>query len=231
MANPETKVIKVWSRNGKDSVDVLYKLNDDGETYSQSVVSSGGGSEAATIADGADVAQGTTTDAPASTTVVQTIAASNVIKLLKGLLNFFIVLSKGAGNTDSTTLRVVTAADGPLNTTQAAILTKLGAVGLLPDLATGAKSLTLTMSTGTGSVPIPDTAHLVGIKPVSTTMRVGLEATEADGTKTGAAVANDLKKGVPVDNGSYTWFNVGLGVSRTLYVAGGTSDVCEVVVM
>ena len=99
------------------------------------------------------------------------------------------------------------------------------------DLKLGTKSVTLMMSTGTGSVPIPDTAHLVGVKPVSTTMRVGLEAPEADGTKTGAAASTDLKKGYPVYSGVYTWFNIGLGASRTLYVLGGTSDVIEVVVM
>jgi hypothetical protein len=100
------------------------------------------------------------------------------------------------------------------------------------DLIVGAKSLTLTLSLGAGSVPIPDTARIVGVCPVSSTaIRVGLEAPEADGTKTGTASATDLKKGVPVLSSAYTWFNVAQGISRTFYVKGGTSDVVEVVVM
>lgn len=78
------------------------------------VVAGGGG--AVTVADGADATQGLTTATPVSTTAAQTAAASTVMALLKGLINFFISLSKGAGATDATTLRVVTANDGPLNT-------------------------------------------------------------------------------------------------------------------
>lgn len=108
----------------------------------------------------------------------------------------------------------------------------IGKVRITPDLKIGAKSLALTMSTGTGSVPIPDTATIVGVSPVSSTaIRVGLEATEANGTATGAAAASALKKGIPVLAAVYTWFNIGLGTSRTLYVSGGASDVVEVVVM
>jgi len=102
----------------------------------------------------------------------------------------------------------------------------------LPDLKLGAKSITLTMSSGTGSVAIPDTATCIGVKPSSTTMRVGLEApATSDGTHTGAAALTDLAKGCPVDSGQYTWFYLGVGASRTLYVAGGSTDVIEVVVM
>ena len=73
-----------------------------------------------------------------------------------------------------------------------------GSVELRSDLRIGAKSVTLTMSTGTGSVYIPAELSIVGVKPVSTdVMRVGLEAPEAKGTKTGAAAEADLKKGVP----------------------------------
>lgn len=102
----------------------------------------------------------------------------------------------------------------------------------LCDLALGAKSLALTMSSGTGSAPVPDSAHIVGVKPVSsTTMRVGFEAPEADGAATGAAATADFKKGVPVDAAEWTWFNIGTGASRTLYVKGGASDVIEVCYM
>jgi hypothetical protein len=98
-----------------------------------------------------------------------------------------------------------------------------------PDLATGAKSLALTLSSGVGSAPIPDTAHIVGVNPVSsTTIRVGLEAPEANGAATGNAVTADFKKGVPVDATVWTWFNLGVGISRVLYLKGGTSDVVEV---
>jgi hypothetical protein len=102
-------------------------------------------------------------------------------------------------------------------------------VGLIADLALGAKSITLTLSSGVGQVPIPDTAKIVGVCPVSsTTIRVGLEAPEADGTATGTAVASDLKKGFGVTAAVFTYFNVGTGVSRVLYLKGGASDVVEV---
>lgn len=108
----------------------------------------------------------------------------------------------------------------------------IGTVLNTPDLALGAKSLALTLSGGTGSVPIPDTAHIVGVKPVSSTaIRVGLEAPEADGSKTGNAADSDLKKGVPVDAAVWTWFLINTGTNRTLYVKGGASDVLEVVVL
>lgn len=107
-----------------------------------------------------------------------------------------------------------------------------GYVSLTADLALNTKSLTLTLSSGVGSVPIPDTAKIVGVKPLaSTTVRIGLEAPEADGTATGTAVAADLKKGCPCDVSVVTWFNIGLGTGRVLYLKGGTSDVIEVVVM
>lgn len=51
--------------------DVPYKLHDNGDgTYSLPVSSSGGGGGAVTVADGADVAQGTTTDASSASTVI-----------------------------------------------------------------------------------------------------------------------------------------------------------------
>jgi len=107
-----------------------------------------------------------------------------------------------------------------------------GFVSLTPDLTLEAKSLALTLSSGVGSVPIPDTATIIGIKPLnSTSVRVGLEAPEADGTATGTASATDLKKGCPCDVSVFTWFNIGVGKSRTLYFKGGATDVIEVVVM
>lgn len=100
------------------------------------------------------------------------------------------------------------------------------------DLRLGAKSLALTLSAGVGSVALPDSALVVGVKPaVSATVRIGLEAPEADGTKTGNAALTDLKKGLPVDAGVWTWCNIGQGAGRTLYFKGGASDVIEVAVM
>lgn len=107
----------------------------------------------------------------------------------------------------------------------------IGKVDLTPDLVVGTKSLLLTMSTGAGQAPIPNTAKIIGVKPTSTTMRVGFEALEANGTATGTALAADFKKGCPVDSGQYTWFNVGTGTDRVLYVIGGTSDTIEIVYM
>lgn len=108
----------------------------------------------------------------------------------------------------------------------------IGQVSLENDLELNAKSLTLTLSSGVGSVPIPDAAKIVGVKALSSTsIRVGLEAPEADGAATGTAVAGDLKKGVPVDAAVWTWFGLIDGASRILYVKGGASDVLEVVVM
>jgi hypothetical protein len=108
----------------------------------------------------------------------------------------------------------------------------IGQVDIGPDLALGAKSLALTLSSGAGSAPLPDTAKLVGVKPVSSTsIRVGLEAPEADGAVTGTAVAADFKKGVPVDAATWTWFAIGTGTNRTLSVKGGTSDVVEICYM
>lgn len=102
---------------------------------------------------------------------------------------------------------------------------------LIPDLVTGAKSLALTLAAGVGSAPIPSTAHIVGVKPVSsTTMRIGLEAPEVDGTASGTATAADFKKGIPVDVAVYTWFTLGPS-AQTLYVKGDATDVIEVCFM
>jgi hypothetical protein len=100
------------------------------------------------------------------------------------------------------------------------------------DLTLYAKSLTFTLSGGLGSVLVDDNAHLMGFQPVSsTTMRVGWEAPEADGTKTLSAVASDFKKGFPLPAAQYTYVKIGKGTSRTLYLKGGTSDVIEILYM
>ena len=97
------------------------------------------------------------------------------------------------------------------------------------DLNLGAKSITLTLAAGVGSVPIPDSAKICGVLPVSTTMRFGLEAPEADGTATGNATAANLKKGLPAGSDGYLWFRLPATTGRILYVKGGAADVTEVV--
>jgi hypothetical protein len=52
-----------------------------------------GGGGASTIADGADIALGTTTDTPASSTVAETATARTGISLLKGIKNVLLLLS------------------------------------------------------------------------------------------------------------------------------------------
>lgn len=105
-------------------------------------------------------------------------------------------------------------------------------VQLVNDISLVAKSLALTMSTGVGSVPIPDEAKFVGVNPATgSVIRVGLEAPEADGAKTGAAALTDLKKGIPVTAVEWTWFNLPSGINRVLHVKGGATDVVEVAVM
>lgn len=89
-----------------------------------SLISAGGSSGgAATIADGSDVTQGALADAAVSTD-----AAGSVSGKLRGLVKLIAAFSKNAGTTDATTLRVITANDGPLNTnlgttTDAAVVT------------------------------------------------------------------------------------------------------------
>lgn len=105
-------------------------------------------------------------------------------------------------------------------------------VELVPDLMESAKSVTLTLAEGVGTVAIPDDCHIVGVKPTSSTaVRVGMIATEAAGTATGAAALTDLKKGCPVEAAVWTWFEIGRGTGRTLYVRGGTSDEVAVAVL
>jgi hypothetical protein len=163
MPLPATKTVKVYtnSRTGTpDHVDVLYKRNPDGLTYSESVA----------------------TDVSIPELVIPDVT--------------------------------------------------LNGLNMNPELALGAKTVTLTLSTGVGSVAIPDTANRVGVKPVvSTAVRIGLEAPEASGTATGDAIAAALKKGLPVATTVWTWFNISDGTDRVLYLKGGTSDVVDVAVM
>lgn len=65
----------------------------------------GGGAVASTIANGSDVAEGTTTDSPASTSVAQSATASTGITLWKGIVNLLILiynlLTTGIKTTDA----------------------------------------------------------------------------------------------------------------------------------
>ena len=92
--------------------------------------------------------------------------------------------------------------------------------------------LLLTLSSGTGSAVIPDDARQVWVRPgTGAACRVGLEAPEADGSKTGNAALTDLKKGVPVEAVTWTKFLLPLYPTKTLYVKGGASDTIEIVFM
>jgi hypothetical protein len=100
------------------------------------------------------------------------------------------------------------------------------------NLQLGAKSLALTLSSGVGSCPIPDGTKEVWIKPsASAACRVGLEAPEADGAKTGNAALSDLKKGIPVDDSVWTKFIVSPEINKTLYVKGASAGVLEIVMV
>lgn len=100
------------------------------------------------------------------------------------------------------------------------------------DLVLGAKSLALTLAAGVGSCPIPDEATYVWVNPATGAVcRVGLEAPEADGAKSGDAALTDLKKGIPVTAVTWTKFTLPLGSGRVLYVKGGATDVIEIVVI
>lgn len=69
-------------------------------------------------------------------------------------------------------------------------------VNLKQDLILGAKSLALTLSSGAGSVPIPDTCQIVGVKPVSSvSIRVGMEAPEAGGGSVAARCFLLIRRG------------------------------------
>lgn len=99
------------------------------------------------------------------------------------------------------------------------------------DLQLGAQSLTLTLAgDGTASAPIPDDDTLVGVY-TSNDMRLGLEAPEADGTATGAAVAGDFNKGIPAITGQWTWYKIGTGTSRRVYFLGTAAHTVKVVTM
>lgn len=103
------------------------------------------------------------------------------------------------------------------------------APGLLP----GVKSITLTLSTGAGSVPLDAGVTRVGIYPAASAAgRIGLgEAPVAIGTKTGTAASSDLTLGMPLVDQTWQWFDVSLQATTTLYFIGATSGVFTVVEM
>lgn len=76
------------------------------------------------IADGGNVAQGAVADAVVAAGATGTISAK--LRAISRDVGTTAALSKNSGTTDATTLRVVTASDGPLNTNIAALLARTG---------------------------------------------------------------------------------------------------------
>lgn len=105
--------------------------------------------------------------------------------------------------------------------------------GDYPGLVPGVKSITLTLSTGAGSVPLNAATKLVGIYPAAAAAgRIGLgEAPVAIGTKTGTAASSDLTLGMPLVDSTWHWYDVALVADTTLYFIGATSGVFTVVVV
>jgi hypothetical protein len=97
MTDPVKEKVSLWNRKGNHSTAVLYEEVEPGG-FAQHVIThpAEGGEEThdptATIADGADVAQGTTTDTPVSATVVQDATPKTGIGLWKGLVNIGIAI-------------------------------------------------------------------------------------------------------------------------------------------
>jgi hypothetical protein len=142
------KKLHMHGENGVGSIDQGYVSTDQGKTFSQMV----------SVENDVSPTDGSVIDAPVSTTVAQTIASATKVGLLKGLVNlciliyaFLIGASKGAGVTDSTTLRVVTANDGPLNTTITAIFNLLTA-GIKTSDNGPSQTITRTITAGNSTM-------------------------------------------------------------------------------
>jgi hypothetical protein len=81
-----------------------------------------------------------------------------------------------------------------------------------------AKSLLLTLSSGVGSVAVPDSAKMARVRaPSSATVRVGTAAPEAQGTATGNAALTDLKLGITVPLDENLWIELPPGTNRHFY--------------
>ena len=103
----------------------------------------------------------------------------------------------------------------------------------VPGLVQGTKSITLTLSTGAGSVPLRVDASRVGIYPAASAAgRIGLGAAPAAiGTKTGDAIETDLTLGMPLVDSVWQWFDLSLTDTTTLYFIGAAAGVFTVVVV
>jgi hypothetical protein len=99
-------------------------------------------------------------------------------------------------------------------------------VSLLPELALNTSNLTLVLTGSKASAPILDNSTRVGLYVNSgSTVRVGFEQPDlTTGSSSGSgASSSDFKKGYPLTAGSLTWFNIGRGVSRSLFFQSGSS--------
>jgi len=94
------------------------------------------------------------------------------------------------------------------------------------DLAAGAAHGQFTLDgAGAAVIPIADNVIMIGVNPENGfPARVGLEAPEAE-------AAGSFKKGVPVKykDSEPTWFTVGAGTTRSLYVLGTAAKKVDVV--
>ena len=110
--------------------------------------------------------------------------------------------------------------------------TKGGYLDLRPDLKLGARSVVLQLTTGSGSVSIPEDASIVGVKPWGTeSIRCGLELPSPDnGPLSGNLSVDDLKNGFPLDPDIWTYFNIGPDENRTLYFIGDNGHYVSIVV-
>jgi len=102
-----------------------------------------------------------------------------------------------------------------------------------PGLTEKSKSITLTLSSGAGSLVLPVDTTRIGIYPAaSADGRCGLGTVPvAIGAKTGAAASSDLTLGMPLVNTTWHWFDVALRADTTLSFIGAASGVFTIVVV
>jgi hypothetical protein len=93
-------------------------------------------------------------------------------------------------------------------------------------IATGAKSVNLTLSASAGQAAIADSTRILSLFTTASAVRFGFEVpANSSGSSTGgSATLADFKNGIPLLPIS-TWltYNVGYGVNRVLYFTSGSA--------